>query len=123
RPAATKRILAALGAVVFLAVLFATFYLGRYQGRPAAVPPAAYHQLTFRRGMVRLSRFAPDGQTILYSAMWEGKPSEVFSTRQGVAAARPLASDAELLGVSSSGEMAVLLQSRQVRSWVYSGTL
>ena len=123
RPAATKRILAALGAVVFLAVLFATFYLGRYQGRPAAVPPAAYHQLTFRRGMVRLSRFAPDGQTILYSAMWEGKPSEVFSTRQGVAAARPLASDAELLSVSSSGDMAVLLHSRQIRSWVYSGTL
>jgi eukaryotic-like serine/threonine-protein kinase len=123
RPAAKKKILAPLAAVAFLALLLAMFFLYRHLGRPAAVFPAAYHQLTFRRGMVRLSRFAPDGQTILYSAMWEGKPSEVFSTRQGVAAARSLASDAELLSVSSSGEMAVLLHSRQIRSWVYSGTL
>ncbi len=123
KPAARKKILGPLAAVALLALILSTFFVGRYLGRPAAFVPAAYHQLTFRRGMVRLSRFAPDGQTILYSAMWEGKPSEVFSTRQGVAAARSLASDAELLSVSSSGEMAVLLHSRQIRSWVYSGTL
>jgi tRNA A-37 threonylcarbamoyl transferase component Bud32/Tol biopolymer transport system component len=122
RPPARKKTFVVLTAVALLAILLVTFW-GRYPSRPAAAAPAAYHQLTFRRGMVRLSRFAPDGQTILYSAMWEGKPSEVFSTRQGVAAARSLASDAELLSVSSSGELAVLLHSRQIRSWVYSGTL
>ena len=120
KPASSKKPLAV---AAILVALVATFFLGRQQSKPSAVAAHTYHQLTFRRGMVRLSRFSPDGQTILYSAMWEGKPSEVFSTRQGVAAARSLAGDAELLAVSSSGEMAVLLHSRQVRSWVYSGTL
>jgi serine/threonine protein kinase/Tol biopolymer transport system component len=114
-------IIAGLGVAAALAVMF---FLGRNTAKPSAPPPPAYHQLTFQRGMVRLSRFAPDGQTILYSAMWEGKPSEVLSTRQGSSAARSLGlGDAEVLAVSPSGELVVLLHSRQIRSWVYSGTL
>ncbi len=121
---ARKKILTALAGVGFVAALAAMFFLGRHQAKPVDLRPPTYHQLTFRRGMVRLSRFAPDGQTILYSAMWEGNPSEVFSTRQGSVAARSLGlGDAEILAVSRSGEMAVLLHSRQLRSWVYSGTL
>jgi eukaryotic-like serine/threonine-protein kinase len=124
-PTRRKRpILQALIPVGFLAALAVTFLLGQ---RLARTPPAlspSYHQLTFRRGMVRVARFAPDGQTIVYSATWEGNPSEVFSTRPGSVASRSLGlSGADILAVSSSGEMAVLLGSRQVRSWIYSGTL
>src|SRR5215469_6619779 len=108
----------------FLAVLAAGFLIGRYRGWTAPAQLPTYHQITFRRGMVRLARFSPDGQTIIYSATWESNPSEVFSTRLGSVASRSLGlAGADILAISPSGEMAVLLGSRQVRSWVYSGTL
>jgi eukaryotic-like serine/threonine-protein kinase len=120
----TRRILQVLIPLGFLAVLAVTFWLGQRVARTSPAPPPSYHQLTFRRGMVRLVRFAPDGQTIVYSATWEGNPSEVFSARSGSVASRSLGlAGAEILAVSSSGEMAVLLGSRQVRSWIYTGTL
>jgi hypothetical protein len=42
-----------------------------------------YHEITFRRGVIPAARFAPDGQTILYSAAWQGNPVEIFTARQG----------------------------------------
>ncbi len=120
----TRRILQAFIPVGFLAALAVGLFLGKQLARPAPVLAPSYHQVTFRRGTVRLARFAPDGQTIIYSATWEGNPSEVFSTRSGSVASRSLGlASAEILAVSSSGEMAVLLGSRQVRSWIYRGTL
>jgi serine/threonine protein kinase/Tol biopolymer transport system component len=120
----TRRILQVLIPLGFLASLAVAFSLGQRLARTPPAPPPSYHLLTFRRGTVRLARFAPDGQTIVYSANWEGNPSEVFSTRSGSVASRSLGlASAEILGVSSSGEMAVLLGSRQVRSWIYTGTL
>jgi eukaryotic-like serine/threonine-protein kinase len=120
----TSRILQLLIPMGFLAALVVGFLSGKYLRWTAPVRLPSYHQITFRRGMVRLARFAPDGQTIIYSATWEANPSEVFSTRLGSVASRSLGlAGADLLAISSSGEMAVLLGSRQVRSWVYSGTL
>ncbi len=119
-----KSLLLALIATGVFAALAAAFFLGKYQARTAPAPPPSYHQLTFRRGGIRMARFAPDGQTIVYSAAWEGNPTEVFTTRPGGTASRSLGlAGADILAISSSGEMAVLLGSRQVRSWVYSGTL
>jgi Tol biopolymer transport system component len=86
--------------------------------------PPAYHQLTFRRGSIRVARFAPDGQTVVYSAAWEGDPSEIFSTRTGSVASRSLGiTGADVLSVSSTGEMALLLGAHQSRPWEYTGTL
>jgi serine/threonine protein kinase len=48
---------------------------------PSATPFAAYHPLTFRRGIVQSARFAPDGKTVIYSASWEGRPLDLFTTR------------------------------------------
>ncbi len=53
-------------------------------------PIPSYHQLTFRRGIVDQARFAPDGQTVVYGARWEGKPSEVFAARLDLAEAQAL---------------------------------
>ena len=77
-------------------------------GRSHSFP--TYQRLTYRRGFISNARFAPDGQTILYSADWEGAPSRIFSTRpEGrESTALPLPS-ASLLAVSSRGEMAILL--------------
>jgi eukaryotic-like serine/threonine-protein kinase len=78
--------------------------------RHPSLPVPAFHHLTFRRGIVTAARFAPDGQTIVYSAAWDGGPYELFLTRQGSTESRPLGiGNSRLLGISSSGDMALLL--------------
>src|SRR5215831_34986 len=75
----------------------------------AAAPPPLYRQLTFRRGSIRSARFAPDGQTILYSAAWQGNPTDVFTARPEAPESRSMGlSRTQLMSVSSSAEMAVL---------------
>ena len=72
--------------------------------------PAAYQRITFRRGDISNARFAPDGQTIVYSAEWDGGPSQIFSTMAGSRESRPLfLPGAQLLSVSAGGELAILL--------------
>ena len=73
----------------------------------------SFSRLTFRRGTVWNARFAPDGQTVVYSAAWEANPIELFLTRPESPESRPLGlSNASLLSVSSTGELAVMLQAR-----------
>jgi Tol biopolymer transport system component len=83
-----------------------------------------YHPLTFRRGMVHAARFAPDGKTIIYSAAWEGKSLQLFTTRPESPESHDLEpAGADVLAVSSSGEMALSLRSHPVAQFLYSGTL
>ena len=63
-------------------------FLLLHRGAPVSSP--AYHLLTYRRGTIRMARFAPDGQTVVYSAAWEGGPVEIFSTRFGTPESRPV---------------------------------
>ena len=78
--------------------------------RPRTVPPPSFNQLTFQRGAVRSARFAPDGQTVVYSAAWDGGPIRVYSTRLGSSESRDLGlPDGMLLSISSGGEMALKL--------------
>ena len=68
-----------------------------------------FQPLTFRRGWVSAARFTSDGQTVVYSASWNGAPSELFSTRLGSPESVPLGyPHADLLAVSSTGELALL---------------
>ena len=70
--------------------------------------PPIYERLTFRPGYVHTARFAPDGETIVYSASWGRSPNELFSTRLGSPESRPLGhGNVSVLSVSSLGEMAV----------------
>jgi eukaryotic-like serine/threonine-protein kinase len=90
---------------------------------PPALPPL-YRQLTFRRGSIRSARFAPDGQTILYSAAWQGGPVDVFTARPEAPEARSMGlSHTQLASVSNAAEMAVLLNSKATGTWVNMGTL
>ncbi len=83
-----------------------------------------YIPLTFRRGLIRTARFAPDGQTIVYSASWDGNPSDIFVTNEASPESRALGlTGATLLGVSSTGELAVLLNSRVTGPFTINGTL
>jgi DNA-binding winged helix-turn-helix (wHTH) protein len=81
--------------------------LARLSVRPAAAPePPTFQRLTFRRGSVNSARFAPDGQ-VVFTAAWDGLPSRVFVTRSDPRDFRAIdITDAWIVGVSSSGEVA-----------------
>jgi Tol biopolymer transport system component/predicted Ser/Thr protein kinase len=90
----------------------------------APLEPPIYRQLTFRRGSIRSARFAPDGQTILYSAAWQGNPVDVFTARPEAPESRSMGlSRTQLMSISPSSEMAVLLNSKAIGAWVSMGTL
>ena len=91
--------MAALVGAVASAMLFASLR------QPA--PPPSYTQITFRRGAILSARFAHDGQTVVYSAAWDGQPAQVFTTRIGSGEARSLDLEGVVLSVSSRDEVAV----------------
>jgi eukaryotic-like serine/threonine-protein kinase len=97
-----------VAAAALAAALAAAFMAGRMLWRRAPAPPS-FRRLTFRSGQVFAARFAPDGQTVVYGATWGNEPMTIFSTRQGSVESRALgAPGAQLLSISSSGEMLVL---------------
>src|ERR1700722_12308373 len=113
-----------LFAACTLAALAAGLYGGNLWSTTTPPPPPIYRQLTFRRGSIRSARFAPDGQTILYSAAWQGSPVDVFTARPEAPEARSMGlSRTQLVSVSSQSEMAVLLNSKAIGTWVNMGTL
>jgi serine/threonine protein kinase len=104
--------------------LAAGVYVGKLLFTKGPSPPPVYRQLTFRRGSIRSARFAPDGQTILYSAAWQGSPVDVFTARPEAPEARSMGlTRTQLVSVSSASEMAVLLNSKAIGTWVNMGTL
>ena len=69
-----------------------------------------FRQLTFRGAGIGTARFAPDGQTIVFSSQTEGRPPELFSMRLDSPEVRSLGlPPAQVLSISKSGEMATLL--------------
>jgi eukaryotic-like serine/threonine-protein kinase len=75
---------------------------------PVEVP--SFQRLTFRRGMIRNARFAPDQQTILYGALWDGDVCRTSSVRPESPESRPLdLPPSTPLSISASGELALLL--------------
>jgi Tol biopolymer transport system component len=94
---------------------------GEEVGAPTEEP--RFTQLSFDYGTVRAARFGPDGQTVVYGAAWKGEPIRLFLTRIDSADSTPLnLPDAELLSVSSNGELAVSLGHR-FSGWMGAGTL
>jgi len=93
-------------------------------GRARATPAAAtFQQLTFRRGTITAARFSPNGETVVYSSGWEGRDQELYSVRVGAVGERPLGIQGQLLAISKSEEMALLLNVRVLADWMQAGTL
>lgn len=70
----------------------------------------AYHRLTFQQGTVYSARFTPDFRAVVYGAAWNGRPLQLFTTVGGSLLTQPLSlTDANLLGISRTGELAVIL--------------
>ena len=74
-----------------------------------------YAPVTFNRGTVTYARFTPDGQSVVYSATWDGKPRElceIYTTRLGNPESVSLGlPPAHLLSIARNGDMAILMDS------------
>jgi Tol biopolymer transport system component len=73
-----------------------------------ALPPR-FKELTFRAGTVLSARFSPDGQTIAYSAEWDGGPLALYVKGPSDVEPRSIGLHARVLSISRSGELAVQL--------------
>ncbi len=122
-PPSKHRRFGALGLAT--AALLAVAGFGLWLGRRLEPPrtPLSFQKLTFRIGNVDSAVFAPDGETILYSARWQSPP-EVFSTRAATRGSMSLGlRDALILAVSSREELAFLVRPRFSAWQVFEGTL
>ena len=111
------------------AALLATLAIGLLAGRliwrTGPEPPPIFHRLTFRRGPIQSARFAPDGNSIIYSASWDGaqKP-DIFSTRVESPESLLLnLPDRVIDAISRTGEMLVLKQLHFSTGYAITGTL
>ena len=96
----------AMSAVLAVVVGVVAFIVGKRSG---STPPPTYQRLSFNRGTIQNARFTPDGQTVVYSARWNGNPLNIFTARTGKAESRPLnMENTSVLAISSSNELAVL---------------
>jgi Tol biopolymer transport system component len=83
-------------------------------------PPPRFKALTFRAGTVLSARFSPDGQTIAYSAAWDGGPLELYTQNTGQRESRAFGlQHARVLSISRSGEVAVQLLAADTLLGIY----
>ena len=117
----------ALAAAAAILVAGAAFWAGRrasVASKPGSAEPVRHGRLTFQRGNVLYARFAPDGQTVVYSAAWGDHPAEIFLARVGSPESRPLGiANANVLSISSRNELAILLKKTNLFGTVGTGTL
>lgn len=100
------------------------YAIGARAGAGGAPSQPVIKQLTFRSGTVRGARFAPDGKSVVYGAAWEGKPIELFAVREQSSESSAISlAPADLLAISSAGEMAVALKAASQGPFIVAGTL
>jgi serine/threonine protein kinase/Tol biopolymer transport system component len=91
-------------------LLVATLLLLGNQLQQRSIQAPSYRRLTYEAGTVYSARFAPDFRSIVYGAAWNGRPLQLFSTVGNSLLAQPLnVADANLLAMSRTGELAVVL--------------
>jgi len=120
RPSVRRGIWAGLACIILGAAIGALIS----HLRPSKVSLPSYAQLTFQRGNISSARFTTDGNTVIYTASWNGAPSDIFFIRPGTTQSRSLGLiNVDLLSVSSTGELAVLLREANSDAWFDRGTL
>ena len=119
------RLLAAAGLVAAIVVTaVASYRLGSRAGERAAFAGLAFHQMSFRPQAIFQAAFAPDGETIVYSAALEGNQPELYTIRPEYPEPRPVGLPrTHLLAISSKGELAVLTNARFFIHRLFEGTL
>ena len=106
-PSHRKRLWIGWAAAVVIAVGITAFFAGRSSQPESSL---RFHALTFRRGFIITAHVANDGKTVVYSAAWDGKPQELFSTQESSPESRPLGiKNAYPVAISKKGEIALIL--------------
>jgi Tol biopolymer transport system component len=107
---------------VVAAALAAGFLAGLRLNRPRS---PEFRPLSFQRGYIESARFSPDGQTVVYGSTRRDAPLRVYSTRLDSVESRAmdLPAGATVLGISKTGDMALLLNCRHRGYWIRTGTL
>ncbi len=96
---------AALLAGLVLGGAFVGYLARQGQGEGSV---ASFKPITFQSGLVNAARFAPDGKTIAYQALWPGAPPDVYLTQAGSPESRRLGVGAVGLGgISKAGDLLI----------------
>ena len=102
----SRGLLLGLGGLLVVAVFGATFFVGRAARTPA---PPTFRKLTFGKGAIEAARFTSDGNGVVYSARWEDRESETFTTRLDQAIPSRLAAGTSRVIGTRGAEVARLL--------------
>lgn len=109
------------GAAACILILGLGVFLGRHTAR---WEPPHFQRLSVSRGTIYSARFAPDAQSVIYAASWNGLPIEIFSTDLKFPGPRRIGlSNTQLLAVSSHGDMAVLHPAHYLFWFIFQGIL
>lgn len=110
-------------AVAVVAMVAIAWFAGR---ATLTVPPMQFQRITFQQGNVDSARFLPDGQGVMAAARWGDEKRFSLSTARFDSVgtrSMDMAAD-QLLGISRTGEMAVLQNATSLGiGYVRTGTL
>ncbi|MFT5316539.1 MAG: hypothetical protein ACI9UK_002385 [Candidatus Krumholzibacteriia bacterium] len=113
-----------IAAFVLLGMLIGA--AGMWLFKPSEPPPEAvlYTSLSSRRGFVTNARFSGSDGAAIYSARWDGEPSQVYPATLANQTSRPLdMGAAHLFSLSINGEFALSLNQRSTLGFETIGTL
>jgi Tol biopolymer transport system component len=126
-PATRRRIspaVAILGVAVVGAAAFVAGKMLSGGGTGSSLADTEFVRLTYRRGPIWTAAIAPDGATFVYSAVWEGLPRQIYSTRQDSPESQALPYvNADVASISSKGELAIIKERRPISAFSRVGTL
>lgn len=99
--------------------------IGYIRSSKAAVSDAViYQQLTFERGTVWSARFLPGANAVVYNANFNNRGLDLFTLHLLTPESRSMGPNgANLLAISSKGEIALLHDQRYIYQFVQRGTL
>jgi eukaryotic-like serine/threonine-protein kinase len=115
-----------LGRFSIVGLLLLSGVTGYFFGTRAKPPERpSFLRLTRSRGNIGTARFAGDGQTVVFSAAWNGAPTRLFfqTLQSNDSTGLATGDGTRLFSVSSNGELAIGLRSVQSSYWTFTGTL
>lgn len=104
-----------------LASLVAGWFANRMMEKRTSAP--TFQRITYRRGSVYSARLSSDGNSVIYSADWDGGATEIYVVSKEFPESRSLLKNGVLLSVSSLGDLAVLTSAKYMDHEEFVGTL
>lgn len=115
-----RAIFATAGTAGLVVACIIAYFAGR-SGIAKMLP--TFKQITFSRGTIFQARFAPDGQSVFYSAAWDGQPVGVYATDPSSPESRPLGLSQSSLFAVSASQLAISIGCNHLFMGVCEGTL